>query len=303
MPLSAAIAPRPPRRADFTNVERLATKLAMFANMGCGQLLVGVADNGTISGCIGVNTGADKRQVSAREEMPCMFQQSGLLHADEQTVASASLSNIAPAEFAKYVELRYQKPVASTSMPFEQLLQNLNLTHDGKPNLAGMMLFDSVPHIKFLDERNANQFHAILKRPEVQTDGVNDKTPEKVFSALQADPESTIAELATQVGVTTRTIERALTKLQQENRVARPPLPAQQLTWLPIILGRALAVRMKTFRDGLAGNVADGMLVRASTVIDNGNDPSTAYQTQEILLAQLVEALSTQKQKPVSLPK
>ena len=53
------------------------------------------------------------------------------------------------------------------------------------------------------------------------SDKVSDKMSEKVFSALQADPESTIAELATQVGVATRTIERALTKLPQENRVTR----------------------------------------------------------------------------------
>ena len=434
-------------KRDFTNVESLAAELAAFANMGGGQLLVGVADNGTISGLstadisrlnqllsnaasqhvkppinpattniqtaqglvmlidvaeglnkpyvdtqgrIWVKTGADKRQVSAREEMQRMFQQSGLLHADEQTVASASLSNIDQVEFAKYFERRYQKPMAATGMPFEQLLQNLNLAQDGKPNLAGMLLFGSAPHvylpafivkavafpgtvlhdtryldneniegtlaqqyrhcmaflgrnlhhiqgnrgfnspgqleiphhvleeilvnalvhrdylisapirllvytdrveiispghlpdhlnteqirfglsnqrnpalashafhmlpyqgmgsgipraiqdwpqIEFTDERDANQFRVTLKRPTVPTEGVNggvndkmsekvsekvsEKTSEKVFSALQADPKSTIAELAAQVGVTTRTIERALTKLQQENRLTR----------------------------------------------------------------------------------
>jgi ATP-dependent DNA helicase RecG len=59
------------------------------------------------------------------------------------------------------------------------------------------------------------------KMSEKMSEKMSGKTSEKVFSALQADPESTIAELAAQVGVTTRTIERALTKLQQENRVAR----------------------------------------------------------------------------------
>ena len=92
---------------------------------------------------------------------------------------------------------------------------------------------DAWSQIEFLDERDANQFRVILKRPDVRRAGVNEgvsnkvsekmseKTSEKVFSALQTDPESTIAQPAAQVGVTTRTIERALTKLQLENRVTR----------------------------------------------------------------------------------
>jgi len=50
---------------------------------------------------------------------------------------------------------------------------------------------------------------------------MSEKMSENVFSALQTDPESTLAEFATQVGVATRTVERALTKLQHESRVTR----------------------------------------------------------------------------------
>ena len=98
-------------------------------------------------GRIWVKTGADKRQITAREEMQRMFQQAGLLHADEQAVASARLDNIDQTEFSNYFERRYRKPVASTGMPLEQLLQNLNLARNGSPNLAGMLLFGSAPHI------------------------------------------------------------------------------------------------------------------------------------------------------------
>ena len=59
------------------------------------------------------------------------------------------------------------------------------------------------------------------QQPEEVSKKMSVKISAKVFTALQADPESTIAELATQVGVTTRTIERALNKLQQENRLVR----------------------------------------------------------------------------------
>jgi ATP-dependent DNA helicase RecG len=99
------------------------------------------------NGRIWVKAGADKRQVTAREEMQRMFQQSGLLHADEQAVSSASLDHIDHAAFTQYFERRYQKPLAATGLALPQLLQNLNLTRNDKPNLAGMMLFGSAPHI------------------------------------------------------------------------------------------------------------------------------------------------------------
>ena len=430
-------------KRDFTNVESMAAELAAFANMGGGQLLVGVSDNSTITGLstadisrlnqllsnaasqhvkppinptttnvktpqglvmlievleglnkpyvdtqgrIWVKVGADKRQVTAREEMQRMFQQSGLLQADEQAVSAANLDNLDQTELSKYFERRYGKPLSSTGIPLERLLQNLNLGRNGLPNLTGMLLFGKWPHhllpafiikavafpgtvlhdshyqdsqdiegtlaeqyerslafikrnlhhvqgnrsfnspgqleipteafeeilvnamvhrdylisapirlliytdrieiispghlpnhldtekirfglsnlrnpalashafhilpyrglgsgikratdawpqIEFTDDRQGNQFRVTLKRPEVQTtavnEGVNDKMSgkmsgkmsEKVLTALRADSHATIPELANQTGVTTRSIERALTKLQQENRLTR----------------------------------------------------------------------------------
>jgi ATP-dependent DNA helicase RecG len=98
-------------------------------------------------GRIWVKAGADKRQVTAREEMQRMFQQSGLLHADEQAVALASIENIDQTELTKYFERRYKRPVASTGLPFPQLLQNLNLARAAKPNLACMLLFGAEPNV------------------------------------------------------------------------------------------------------------------------------------------------------------
>lgn len=98
-------------------------------------------------GRIWVKTGADKRQVTAREEMQRMFQQSGLLHADEQTVVSAGIENIDQSEFASYFERRYKRPVAATGLPLPQLLQNLNLARGGRPNLACVMLFGVEPNV------------------------------------------------------------------------------------------------------------------------------------------------------------
>ena len=98
-------------------------------------------------GRIWVKTGADKRQVTAREEMQRMFQQSGLLQADEQAVALASIDHIDRIAFANYFERRYKKPLESVGMPFQRLLQNLNLIRNGVPNLAGMLLFGNAPQV------------------------------------------------------------------------------------------------------------------------------------------------------------
>ncbi len=98
------------------------------------------------NGRIWVKAGADKRQVTAREEMQRMFQQSGLIYADELAVGSASIDNIDQGEFSRYFERRYRKPLAAAGVPLERLLQNLNLARNGIPNLAGMLLFASGPH-------------------------------------------------------------------------------------------------------------------------------------------------------------
>lgn len=49
----------------------------------------------------------------------------------------------------------------------------------------------------------------------------------------------------------------------------------------------ALETRMKILRDGLAGKVDDGILVRASTIIEDRNGAKLAYQKQEKFLLDL----------------
>jgi exosortase B len=63
-----------------------------------------------------------------------------------------------------------------------------------------------------------------------------------------------------------------------------------------------LATRMKIFRDGIGGNVTDGMLVRASMLIGDANDASMAYATQAQFLRQLVEAEKSDNQSLIAKP-
>lgn len=58
----------------------------------------------------------------------------------------------------------------------------------------------------------------VLTKTSVKT---SEKTSEKIVAALQQNGSMTIAELAATVGVTTRSIERNLQRLQEEGRLRR----------------------------------------------------------------------------------
>ncbi|MCH4564982.1 putative DNA binding domain-containing protein, partial [Halomonas sp. EGI 63088] len=189
-------------KADFTNVNALASELASLANGAGGRLFIGVTDDGHIAGLsrqdvgrlnqlisnaasqhvrpplnptshnvqteaglvivvevpeginkpyvdlqgrIWVKNGADKRHVTAREEMQRLFQQSGLLQADQVPVRDASTDDIDERAFARYFERRYGQSIEQAGLPPMQLLENIDLARDGVPNLAGMLLFGKQP--------------------------------------------------------------------------------------------------------------------------------------------------------------
>lgn len=96
-------------------------------------------------GRIWVKSGADKRQVTAREEMQRLFQQAGLVYADEVPVGNAVMGDIDSAEFGRYFERRYRQPMEESGMPLAKLLENLNLARGGIPNLAALLLFGKAP--------------------------------------------------------------------------------------------------------------------------------------------------------------
>lgn len=96
-------------------------------------------------GKIWVKNGADKRQVTAREEMQRLFQQAGLVYADEVPVSNATLADIDAAAFGQYFERRYQQTVAATGQTMPQLFANLKLATASSPNLAALLLFGTKP--------------------------------------------------------------------------------------------------------------------------------------------------------------
>ncbi|MBA3695719.1 MAG: EpsI family protein [Methylotenera sp.] len=60
--------------------------------------------------------------------------------------------------------------------------------------------------------------------------------------------------------------------------------------------GDGMAARMKILREGLHGKVLDGILVRASTVLDEESESSSAYQIQEEFLKDLLNSLPANQQ-------
>lgn len=96
-------------------------------------------------GRIWVKSGADKRHVTAREEMQRLFQQAGLVYADEVLVAQATVADIDHRALAEYFENRYREPLDETGQSLERLLQNMGLARDGVLTLAGLLLFAKKP--------------------------------------------------------------------------------------------------------------------------------------------------------------
>ncbi len=96
-------------------------------------------------GRIWVKSGADKRHVTAREEMQRLFQQAGLIYADEVPVAQTTVADIDHRALEEYFENRYREPLDETGQPLERLLQNMGLARDGVLTLAGLLLFAKKP--------------------------------------------------------------------------------------------------------------------------------------------------------------
>ena len=94
-----------------------------------------------------VKSGADKRQVTAREEMQRLFQQTGSLHADTSPVPRTSMADLDVNAFTRYFERRYDQTPASTGLAFDQLLHSLNLLYQGACTLAGLLLFGKAPSV------------------------------------------------------------------------------------------------------------------------------------------------------------
>ena len=98
------------------------------------------------NGAIWVKSGPDKRRATSREELQRLFQQAGLVHADETPVAGLGAGDVDMPYFEAFFEQQFGEPLAQHQQPLPQLLTNMNLMNQGQLNVAGSLLFAKVPH-------------------------------------------------------------------------------------------------------------------------------------------------------------
>lgn len=185
-------------KSNVTNETALAQEIIAFSNTLGGKLIIGVSDDGSLSGLtredmgrlsnlisnaasqqvrppvnpitenlslpdglvmvvhvsegiakpymdkngvIWVKSGADKRKATSREEVQRMYQSASLIHGDEVPVPYTTLSDIDMDALAAFYENEYGENLAEQDLPLQKLLENMNLSRDGKMNIAGMLLF------------------------------------------------------------------------------------------------------------------------------------------------------------------
>ncbi len=93
-------------------------------------------------------SGADKRRVTAREELQRMFQQSGLLHGDEIPVEGTSTTDINQEYFEPFFERYTGKPLTAQEVPLENILENIKLMKNGQLTIAGTLLLTKEPQYR-----------------------------------------------------------------------------------------------------------------------------------------------------------
>jgi ATP-dependent DNA helicase RecG len=101
------------------------------------------------SGAYWVKSGADKRRITAREEIQRMLQASMLIHADELAIDGTTISDFDMGRFASFFAKLYGENLDAAlerdGITFARLLNNLGLARDTNLNLAGLLLFGRNP--------------------------------------------------------------------------------------------------------------------------------------------------------------
>ncbi len=99
-------------------------------------------------GNVWVKNGADKRKVTAREELQRMYQAAALVHADELPVVGTSVSDLDRTYFADFFTKITGETLEEQDLSLQQLLENMNLMRDGQLNICGTLLFSQRPALK-----------------------------------------------------------------------------------------------------------------------------------------------------------
>ncbi|MBQ9623362.1 MAG: putative DNA binding domain-containing protein [Treponema sp.] len=94
------------------------------------------------NGTIWVKQGGDKRKLTDNNEQIRLFQQNGLLFADEMIIPGSSIDDIDTDKIKVYLE---KIDDSENDLPPEQLYKNLNILNNGRLTLGGLMFFAKKP--------------------------------------------------------------------------------------------------------------------------------------------------------------
>ncbi|WP_231107719.1 ATP-binding protein [Stenotrophomonas maltophilia] len=98
------------------------------------------------NGTIWVKNTSDKRRATWREELQRLFQQAGLVHADETPVAGLSAGDVDMPYLETSFEQHFGESLAQHNKPLPQVLTNMNLMNQEQLNLVGGLLFAKSPY-------------------------------------------------------------------------------------------------------------------------------------------------------------
>ena len=117
------------------------------------------------NGVIWVKSGSDKRKATSREEIQRLYQQAGLVHADEVPVRGMTIGDIDLVYFREFYESNYGESLDDSSIALPDLLKNMNLLQGDEVNISGALLFGENPNFRlpaFIVKAAAfpgNEFH------------------------------------------------------------------------------------------------------------------------------------------------
>jgi len=100
------------------------------------------------NGVMYVKNGADKRKVTAREEMQRIFQRAGLVHGDEVLAKGIMVTDLDRSYFAEFFQRIYGEKIEDQKESLGHLLENMNLAKSNELNIAGALLFAKQPQFK-----------------------------------------------------------------------------------------------------------------------------------------------------------
>jgi ATP-dependent DNA helicase RecG len=103
------------------------------------------ADN---DGRLWVKNGADKRSVTAIEEMQRMFQAATLVHADELKVENTSILDVDIDYFSDFFQNVVGEELTLQTRTHTELLESMNLMKEGNLNISGTLLLARQPQFK-----------------------------------------------------------------------------------------------------------------------------------------------------------